>query len=338
MLSGGGFSGEAWMLNYIKALVGVGVDLAQCDLVIGTSAGARVATHVGPGSSPDHRELYPTADDEPDTSANAARYATIRDRYIQSGKLTPSRLTQMIVEMDSIAPQLQSEIERKRSIQSRLGAETWPTKHKLLIVATRVTTGEREVFQRRSRTRLLDAITASGALPGVFPLSTIGGARYADGGLLSPFNMDLAIGADLVLLVSPLPLDGEWKEQYEREVARLSDSVFVPLVADEESLVAIGPVRTAPPSGPTIAQAAERQAILDAPRIKATAPSLCSDTDSDSVAGWHQLLPIPGPLFDPTLWRSPSVLPSLAYLLALYLALFWILSLARCSEFWSPAC
>jgi NTE family protein len=39
---------------------------------------------------------------------------------------------------------------------------------------------------------LVDAVLASGALPGIFALTEVDGRRYADGGVHSLYNADLA--------------------------------------------------------------------------------------------------------------------------------------------------
>lgn len=49
VLSGGGRAGGAWLLGIIDALRGVGVDLGEADLIVGTSAGARVGAQLATG-------------------------------------------------------------------------------------------------------------------------------------------------------------------------------------------------------------------------------------------------------------------------------------------------
>jgi NTE family protein len=61
--------------------------------------------------------------------------------------------------------------------------------------------GKRCVFDGGSGVGLADAVTASGVLPGVFPLVPIDGTPYADGGVHSPFNADLAAGNERVVML-----------------------------------------------------------------------------------------------------------------------------------------
>jgi predicted acylesterase/phospholipase RssA len=51
---------------------------------------------------------------------------------------------------------------------------------------------------------LVDAVTASCALPGLVPTHSINGTRYIDGGVRSPDNADLASGYANVVVLSPL--------------------------------------------------------------------------------------------------------------------------------------
>jgi len=50
VLAGGGVSGIAWMLRLIDGLRRRGVDLTAADLIVGTSAGARVGAAVATGA------------------------------------------------------------------------------------------------------------------------------------------------------------------------------------------------------------------------------------------------------------------------------------------------
>jgi predicted acylesterase/phospholipase RssA len=64
----------------------------------------------------------------------------------------------------------------------------------MVIVAVDANTGELAAFDRGSDVDLVDAVTASTALPGLVPTAGINGARYIDGGVRSPENADLASG------------------------------------------------------------------------------------------------------------------------------------------------
>ncbi len=74
----------------------------------------------------------------------------------------------------------------------------------MIVVAINAHTGELAAFDRDSGVELVDAVTASTALPGLVPTVSMNGARYIDGGVRSPDNADLASGYANVVVLSPL--------------------------------------------------------------------------------------------------------------------------------------
>jgi NTE family protein len=74
----------------------------------------------------------------------------------------------------------------------------------MIVVAIDAHTGELVTFDRDCGVELVDAVTASTALPGLAPTVSINGARYIDGGVRSPDNVDLASGYANVVVLSPL--------------------------------------------------------------------------------------------------------------------------------------
>jgi NTE family protein len=98
-----------------------------------------------------------------------------------------------------------SATRRKQVIASRLPTDTSPDT-RLLIVAVHVAAGERAVFDRASGVSLVDAVTASCALPGIWPAVDLGAHQYMDGGVYSIENADLAAACERVLIVSLPPV------------------------------------------------------------------------------------------------------------------------------------
>ena len=74
----------------------------------------------------------------------------------------------------------------------------------MIVVAVNAHTGELAAFDRGSGVELVDAVTASCALPGLVPTVSINGTRYIDGGVRSLDNADLASGYANVVVLSPL--------------------------------------------------------------------------------------------------------------------------------------
>jgi NTE family protein len=93
--------------------------------------------------------------------------------------------------------------QRRAIVAARLPRPEWPDRP-MIVVAVNAHTGELAAFDRGSGVDLVDAVTASTALPGLVPTVSINGTRYIDGGVRSPDNADLASGYANVVVLSPL--------------------------------------------------------------------------------------------------------------------------------------
>jgi NTE family protein len=135
-----------------------------------------------------------------------------------------------------------SEAERRAVIATRLPATGWPERD-LRIPAVDAVTGEVVIFTRDSGVTLLDAVTASCAVPGIWPPASVSGHRYVDGGVRSSTNADLAAGAEWILLITPTmvgapapSLGGDLRT----ELDALSESHVEVVYADQNSITALG--------------------------------------------------------------------------------------------------
>jgi NTE family protein len=263
VLSGGGFGGAAWMLGLIDGLREGGVDLDDADLVVGTSAGARTGAQLATGMldrvvEMNRRGTAP----QPRGAASLGEFLAVSMRII--GQLGDGQeAARRIANLEPLGPGMISDADRKRAISAHLPVQEWP-EQRLVITAVAADTGERVAFDAGSGVGLLDAVTASSALPGVFPLATINGRRYADGGVHSLYNADLAAGHDVVVVVSPMPLNGYLKGKLDTELAALGEATVRVIVADEASRAAIGPNPLTTEAGRAVAAgAAQAQREID---------------------------------------------------------------------------
>ena len=158
--------------------------------------------------------------------------------------------------------------DRRRVIAAGLPARAWPDR-RLAITAVDAETGRRIVFDADSGVELVDAATASGALPGLVELATIDGRRYADGGVHSLYNADLASGHDVVVVISPFPFDDYLKGKLDAEVGALGEAAVHVIVADRESLTAIGPDPLSPATARAALDAGEGQARRESAALRA---------------------------------------------------------------------
>ncbi|WP_369689829.1 patatin-like phospholipase family protein [Nocardia kruczakiae] len=75
----------------------------------------------------------------------------------------------------------------------------------LVITSVDAESGVLRAWTRTDAASVAEAVAASTAVPGVFPPIPIDGGHYADGGVRSPINADLAAGAETIVIRNPAP-------------------------------------------------------------------------------------------------------------------------------------
>ena len=213
ILGGGGAAVNAWEIGIIAGLAEAGLDMTQAaDLVVGTSAGATAAAQVRSGIPP--AELLASVLSPPVQPVGQNRerppalpMATVfeRMRAIGAAATSAADLQRAMgafgLESDSILGPGAG--LRRAMVAARLPRPEWPERP-MIVVAVNAHTGELAAFDRGSGVELVDAVTASCALPGLVPTVSINGTRYIDGGVRSLDNADLASGYAHVVVLSPL--------------------------------------------------------------------------------------------------------------------------------------
>jgi NTE family protein len=221
----------------LAGLASGGAGVGDADLVIGTSAGSMVGAWLGSGLPVE--ELYrrlteaplPGQDLTPSTSLAELTDLFFRLAEVADGDVDWRRR----VCAEALAAETVPEHVRREIIAARLPVHAWPESELAIVAVDAVTAGER-VFRRDSGVDLVDAVTASCAIPVLWPPVTIGGSRYVDGGIRSVTNADLAEGHDRVLILAPVS-DGKVTRQAEA----LSESARVHVIEpDADSRAAIG--------------------------------------------------------------------------------------------------
>ena len=234
VLGGGGSAGNAWLIGVIAGLFDAGLDVAEADLIIGTSAGSTAAAQItsatptellaailaaaprprtGPVESDRGRvPIGPVADHMERTSRIIAAAEDAADMRRSMGAAA--------LEMDA-ASHGSGQTRWRATVAARLPSQHWPERT-VLITAVDALTGEPVVFDRHSGVDLVDAVAASCASGFAY---RIGGGRYIDGGYRRNENADLAAGYGRVLVLSPFggrsrhPL--EWGMQLAAQVDEL---------------------------------------------------------------------------------------------------------------------
>lgn len=206
VFGGGGVWGVAWMTGLVKGMADLGLDIRSASAFIGTSAGSVVATHLSGPSSIDglfDRQTQPDKqrfERAPKPGSVEAMAAVLYAPWVDE--------LERLWAMCRLADQAEtiSAGQRRSDIVERIGANctAWPER-RLAITAIDMESLELKAFDAASGVSLVDAVTASCAVPGVWPPALIDGRRYVDGGVWrTSDNAHLAAGSQSVLILSPL--------------------------------------------------------------------------------------------------------------------------------------
>lgn len=210
VLGGGGALGWVYHAGVLAALADRGIEVADIDLVVGTSAGAAVAASARAGASA--RAIVEMMAVGPTSEQREQLLADVRSAPKSLRPLSPGLARQAVRARSNPVMALAGILPRgwfPTGFADRfpgipdLGA--WPDG--LWIPAVRALDGQLEVFGReRHDVSVSDAVAASSAVPGMFQPKRLGGVDYIDGGVVSPTHADLLIGTevDRVVVSSPM--------------------------------------------------------------------------------------------------------------------------------------
>ena len=273
---GGGVWGVAWMTGLAAGLAEAGVNLKAADKFIGTSAGSVVSTHLTSALDIEtlfQRQVDPTK--QPPERAPPEGRLEGMTALLQAPWGSPEErlaaLCELAMNVQSISP-----AERRADIVARLSlpSPSWPTTP-LAITAVDVERQSLTVFDAQSGVDLVDAVTASCAVPGVWPFAEISGRRFTDGGVWrNAENAHLAQGAKRVLILSPLGrlprtgLDADAGLAADVSELEASGAEVLTVYADPDSLAALRPHPLDPATRRPGAEAGRRQGVVEAQRVR----------------------------------------------------------------------
>ncbi|MGZ2417274.1 NTE family protein [Staphylococcus caledonicus] len=203
VLGGGGITGIAWQAGVLAGLLENGVNVDKADRVIGTSAGAFVGAILVNGY--DMKDYYYELDERRDNNDRATLSSDIYRLWQNAfvvGRDDAQKVGQMLGDIVYTRPSHIDLEERKQAVRQRLGDVEW--KDILDITVINARTGDVGVFNSRSDVTLEDAITASGAVPGIWPHIRLNNSDWIDGGMVAPTNAMLAKGAKSIIILAPL--------------------------------------------------------------------------------------------------------------------------------------
>jgi NTE family protein len=266
VLGGGGVTGIAWELGILKGLADAGLDLTTADLVVGTSAGSVVGAQITTGCTVD--ELFETqlgpADKE--IGAKLSRLTMLRmlPPLLMPGSGNKKRARIGAMSMKAHAPGGEERIE---VIRSRIGVERWGDRD-LKVTAVEAESGKFVVFDKDSGVDIVHAVAASCAVPLVWPAVTIDGKHYVDGGMRSTANVDLAKGADTVVVIAPLPQAFSKATSIRAQLERTGATRTAVITPDEQALVDIGKNVLDPAKRADAARSGLRQGATEVGKIR----------------------------------------------------------------------
>jgi NTE family protein len=266
VLGGGGITGVAWEIGVLSGLRRAGVDLTGTDLIVGTSAGSIVGAVVAAGIDLDAAvamQRRPSSQTVPAIDVGLAMQAFA---IMADPSLDPREARARVGALALATPTGDPEQQVER-FATMLPAD-WPER-RLLVTAVDAETGEAVVWERDSGVPLVRAVTASCAVPCVFPPIRVNGRRYIDGGVRSGTNADLAAGADPIVVIAPMADAGPLGAPPAELAALRVRSTVTLIKPDGPALAAIGT---------NVLDPSRRAAALDAGIMQgeALAPTLAS--------------------------------------------------------------
>lgn len=273
VLAGGGLAGIAWetgvLLGICDEAPEAGEALLDSDVLLGTSAGSAVAAQIGSGvpltelfarqvASGDSHEINPGVSIE-----------TITGLFLDAMLIAGATKAEKLQKIGAVAAATETvpESVRRSVIAQRLPSHEWPQRM-LRVTGIDVTTGELEVFDNGSGVALVDTVAASCAVPGVWPLVTIGDRRFMDGGVGSTVNIAVArdCGTAVVLVPSGADSPSPWGMAAAEEINTFPGETLA-VFADAESLAAYGPNPLDPACRAPSAEAGRVQGRHEAHRV-----------------------------------------------------------------------
>jgi NTE family protein len=250
VLAGGGIAGIAWETGILQGIADESADAARLlldsDVLVGTSAGSAVAAQIGVGGTlaalfdrqvaETSSEIDSGVDVETITELFLAALAEPYDEPLAKTRQQMQRIGAVALGAKTVA-----EPVRRQVIAQRLPSHDWPDRT-LRITAIDTATGELVVFDQDSGAELVDVVAASCAVPGAWPVVTIAGRRYMDGGIASSVNLGVARDCDAAVVLVPSAPDAPsaFGDGPAAEIAAFEGAAFA-VFADAESLKAFGP-------------------------------------------------------------------------------------------------
>lgn len=211
VLGGGGNVGIAWETAIVAGLLDGGVDVREADLVIGTSAGSVVGSHIAHGRDPREALRQLREDPPPPGLGNGPPPdVALLTKTFTTWASFEEMTAAACAEVGALA--LAAKTIPEAAWVASFDRNEWPgwPETPLLVAAVDCESGAFRALDSGDGVPIERACAASCSVPGMFPPVTIDGRRYTDGGVRSGTSADLAqrIEPDIALIVAPMGLSG----------------------------------------------------------------------------------------------------------------------------------
>jgi NTE family protein len=245
VLSGGGLAGIAWEVGILAGISDASPEVfaaitAPDVTYLGTSAGSAVASQLAGGADIEVLYAQQVAEETAELGAELDVVAFgQRIAQLMEGATSAEEVRRRIGQF-ALTAETASSGDRRSVIAARLQHHHWPTR-RLLVTAVDTGTGALRVFDRDSGVDLISAVSASCAVPGVWPTVEIDGVQYMDGGTRTISNVDVVAGCDPILILTPgLAETPMGLSITPRELEALGSATVSSVFADEASIIAFG--------------------------------------------------------------------------------------------------
>ena len=214
----GGILGAAWTVGVLAGLEErEGWDARSAEAIIGTSAGSEYGAMLAAG--------VPVADLGAAQNGSKETPGWLRDHLAAAPRHYPPlplpvptaprlavrRHLPRLTRLAGLMPTGRDSNERMEKLGARLSnVHGWVDHKAFFIVAVDLATGRRVVFgaDTAPAASLGEAISASWAVPGLFPPVRVDGGRFIDGGAASAASPDLLLehapGLDEIIVIAPM--------------------------------------------------------------------------------------------------------------------------------------
>lgn len=233
VLGGGGITGMAWEAGILAGLNENDVQFNHADVVLGTSAGSFIGSLLVNGY--DMKSYYQYLAQHKDKNDQAKLSKDLYRRWVSAvidGGEDEVKVAKLFGEIAKDVKPVITSSERQKAVKVRLKDSQWQSQ--LKIAALDIETGQLKLFSQQDGISLMEAVTASGAVPGLWPTVEFKGHLYMDGGFVNSANAMAVKEAKHIVVIAPLTQKQGKLQSVREDVEDLEKTQQVTLITPNE--------------------------------------------------------------------------------------------------------